>query len=100
MLRENWKGHCWHCNQPLSSANFNRESRCPACKRAVHACKNCKFYKPGYANDCTEPVAEYVTEKDRANFCDYFEPAEVRITGSGRPDPDDLLQAAHELFDS
>jgi hypothetical protein len=39
----------------------------------------CVFYAPGAYNDCREPQADRVTEKERSNFCDWFEP------GSGVP---------------
>lgn len=100
MVRENWKGRCWHCGQLLGSADFNRESRCPGCQRASHSCRNCSFYAPGYANDCREPVAEHISDKETANFCDYFEPAENNKDGKGSQDPDNLLQAARDLFDA
>jgi len=32
----------------------------------------CEFYAPSVAKSCREPVAEEVTDKERANFCDYF----------------------------
>ena len=32
----------------------------------------CEFYDTSVAKSCREPVAEEVTDKKRANFCDYF----------------------------
>ena len=29
---------------------------------------------PGVANDCREPAAERVADKEQGNFCDYFRP--------------------------
>lgn len=73
-MRENWQGCCWHCGQTLSSHDYSRESRCLQCAKASYACRNCQFYKPGASNDCSEPVAEYVANKENPNFCDYFSP--------------------------
>ena len=100
MARENWKGACWHCGMSLGSVDFTREGRCPGCSKATHACRNCRFYKPGVSNDCVEPVAEHVTDKERPNFCDYFEPSEQAYGGGNNPAADDLLQAAEDLFKS
>ena len=33
---------------------------------------NCRFYDSSAYNDCSEPAADRVVEKDKANFCDYF----------------------------
>ena len=50
---------------------FRREE-CPHCGADLHTCIQCKFYAPGHHNDCREPQAEFVSDKERANFCDYF----------------------------
>jgi hypothetical protein len=34
----------------------------------------CEFYEPRLSNGCREPMAEEVMDKQRANFCDYFQP--------------------------
>ena len=99
MPREHWKGHCWHCATALAAADYERANRCPGCSRATHACRNCRFYQPGLANDCREPVADFVNDKERANFCDYFEPAEDPTGANGGQDAEELLQAAQDLFD-
>lgn len=91
-------GDCWACGQPLSGADYQRESRCPACQKATHTCRNCRFYRPGVSNDCAEPIAEYVADKTRANFCDYFEPVTHAEAGGQAPSPDDLFAAAEDLF--
>ena len=32
----------------------------------------CEFYDTSVAKSCREPVAEEVSDKERAHFCDYF----------------------------
>lgn len=39
----------------------------------------CRFYDTRKAKSCAEPVADEVQDKDRANFCGYFEPAPGRF---------------------
>jgi hypothetical protein len=34
----------------------------------------CRFYDTTVSNSCTEPVAEKVTDKQRSNFCGYYQP--------------------------
>jgi hypothetical protein len=36
-------------------------------------CRNCAFYAAGAYNDCREPCAERVVDKERANFCEFFQ---------------------------
>jgi hypothetical protein len=49
-----------------------RRDECPACGADLHVCRMCEFYDTSVAKSCREPVAEEVTDKERANFCDYF----------------------------
>jgi hypothetical protein len=51
---------------------LRRRDECPACGADVHVCRMCAFYDTSVAKSCREPVAEEVTDKERANFCDYF----------------------------
>ena len=52
---------------------------------------------PGKPNSCLEPIAEAVQDKQRANFCDYFEPSSKAFRAA--PDPERLKAAADDLFD-
>jgi len=93
----NIHGNCWHCGQALQERDYSREADCPGCGKPTHVCRNCRFYKPGAPADCSEPVADPVTDKHRANFCGYFEPIEQNATGESKEDT--LRQAADDLFD-
>jgi hypothetical protein len=48
-------------------------------------------------NQCREPAADVVKEKDRSNFCDYFSP-QAGGAGNRGPSKDDLRAAAEALF--
>jgi hypothetical protein len=54
------------------------------------------FHDPSCDNQCREPQADRVLEKERANFCDYFKPKTGG--GSGAPSREDLKAAADALF--
>ncbi len=45
------------------------------CDNDLHICKNCEFYDTKSYHDCRESNAEYVTDKEKSNMCDYFKPA-------------------------
>ena len=90
-------GSCWHCGRVFDDLELAREAVCAGCGKALHACRNCVFYRPGRANDCLEPIADHVVDKQRPNFCDYFKPhrgAYQADAVSGQ----DLLAAAEDLF--
>lgn len=91
------QGNCWHCGQALSGTDYLREARCPKCAKATHACRNCRFFAPHKSNQCAEPVAETVADRERSNFCDYFSPSQK--SGENEVDAEKLRQAAEDLFD-
>lgn len=97
-MNPNATGRCWHCGHSLVALDYGRELVCPNCSRATHCCKNCRFYRPGLHNDCQEPVADYVADKERPNFCDYFEPHDQAFAGDTPPSSDELRQRAEDLF--
>ncbi len=64
---------CYACGKQLSIKGFvARESVCPHCQNYIHCCYNCKLYNPGAPNKCSEPQVDFVSDKSKANFCDYF----------------------------
>ena len=63
---------CWKCKKEISIEKPVRGDECPFCHADLHVCKACDFYESGAHNDCRESSADMVTDKERANFCDYF----------------------------
>ena len=96
-MSPNAEGVCWSCGHHLAAADYAREADCPQCRKSTHVCRNCRFFAPGRANDCEEPIAEAVVDKARANFCDYFEPSPSAHHAG--PDAAQLRAAADDLFD-
>lgn len=86
---------CFHCKRELdSSSRPGRGDACPGCGSDVKVCLNCRFYERGAYNDCREPSAERVVNKDRANFCEFFEFG----SGTGSASQEDPLKKLKELF--
>ena len=67
---------CWKCGTSLDSEPLPlaRLAVCLECHAELHVCRLCEYYDPGVANSCREPVAEVVNDRERANFCGYFQP--------------------------
>ncbi len=65
--------YCHACQTELHFKHKpSRKDECPNCGMQLHCCLNCRFYASGMHNDCQETQADWVADKDRANFCDYF----------------------------
>jgi hypothetical protein len=63
---------CHRCGAPLPAGRPSRRDACPSCGSDVRVCRNCAFHLAGAPNECREPSAERVADKERANFCEYF----------------------------
>lgn len=68
------EGYCYFCGKKLEiEGRVGRSDSCPHCRSDLHACVQCRFYDPAAYNQCGEPQAERVLDKEKSNFCDYFE---------------------------
>ena len=78
---------CWKCGASLEALPqpLGRREECPACRTDLHVCRLCEFHDTSVAKHCREPVADEVTDKERANFCGYFTPRPG--VHRGGPDP-------------
>lgn len=69
---------CWKCGASLAEYTLplRRTEECRSCRAELHVCRMCEFYDTSVAKHCREPVADEVKDKQRANFCDYFQPTQ------------------------
>ena len=65
---------------------MGRGDVCPKCGNDSRVCKNCRFFDLNSYRSCREEQSEWVKEKDRGNFCGFFESKE-----SAAPDPTFLV---------
>lgn len=66
---------CFKCGAELNfppGTRVGRAESCSSCRSEVRVCYNCVHYDKSSYNECREPMAERVLDKDRSNFCDYF----------------------------
>lgn len=64
---------CFGCGSEVPfEQRVPRDASCEKCDRDLHCCRNCRFHDPALNNQCAEPQAEWVSDKERANFCDLF----------------------------
>ena len=65
---------CHFCGTKLDvHLEVHRATTCGSCGKDLKICLNCRFYSKEAHNDCLESSAELVRDKDRSNFCDYFQ---------------------------
>ncbi len=78
----------------------SREDSCDGCGTDLHCCAHCRSFNPSRSKQCSEPRAEWVRDKHRANSCRYFSPrTSVNLTSSrGSSSATDARAAFHNLF--
>lgn len=75
--------HCFKCGKEWAFNRLpGRNEACEKCGADLHICLNCVSYDKKSAHQCRDRRAEEVAEKDRANFCEFFEMAKREWTGS------------------
>ena len=87
---------CANCGASYEAPIY-RNTVCDACGKELKTCRNCRHFAPGAPSDCREPVSDPVSDKDRANFCDWFSPAPDAGAGKKAGGSD---QSARKAFDS
>lgn len=72
---------CHSCGQAIELAAGERvgfRDACSSCRADLHVCLNCLHHDPGAHNQCRESNAEWVSDRERANRCDYFTLGEAK----------------------
>ena len=71
-------------------------ANCEACQADLHVCLSCEHHDPQAYNECREPNAERVLDKDRGNRCEYFRSGTGEAAGTS--DRDRSLSDLDNLF--
>ena len=79
---------CHRCGVEVALERIGVRDVCGKCRAYLHCCRNCEFYERGAHNDCREPNAELVAEKEDGNFCEYFHFSSARHAESTHPSND------------
>ena len=88
---------CWKCRKETNIQKPVRGDECPLCHADLHVCKACEFYESGAHNDCRETSADFVSDMERGNFCDYFRASTKIAAGSAG---NDTAAAAKDAFNA
>ncbi len=88
---------CHHCGREVRLlAALQRTDSCASCYSDLKCCRNCRFFDSSAHNQCREPQAEWTPDKEKANFCEFFE---FRETGATAPGGSDARDRARSAFD-
>ena len=68
---------CWNCGTSIDDVPrpMSRQATCSKCFHELHCCRMCRHYdESAITGKCREDRADPPTEKEVANFCDWFRP--------------------------
>ena len=92
---------CFSCHKNYEideSRAVARNEECNHCGAATRCCKMCDFYDENSFNECREPMAERISEKEKPNFCNYFRLANKDKNENAKQERQSVLDAANALF--
>jgi len=90
---------CLNCAQEIDlpeKIGFREE--CPHCGTDIHACIFCSFYDVSVYNECREPSADRVLDKEKANYCEYYILNIQNQSSKDRSSSVDAKKKLEELF--
>ncbi len=75
----------------------SRLAHCLRCTADLHACRQCFWYDARVAKQCREPMAEWMADKEKSNFCDYYKLNDkTRVVADTKAD--EAKEALKKLF--
>jgi len=78
---------CWNCGKSTDiEGRIMRSDACPHCLADLRCCRGCRFFDPTARWQCRETIDAPIPNKDKSNFCDYFQPRLAIHTGGKRID--------------
>lgn len=65
---------CHRCGNSVDVKTVESRAECPKCAAYAHCCLNCSLYDEYAPNKCRSSSTEWVSDREKYNFCDEFEP--------------------------
>lgn len=91
---------CYRCGEPLAALTppISRQDQCPSCSVYLHVCRMCGYFDVNVPRQCREDDAEDVTDKEKLNFCEWYEPSPNAFDAARKRDADKARSRLDSLF--
>lgn len=89
---------CARCGQRQTAPEVPVGAVCPHCGSDLHTCTNCAHFDPAAANECRQPITDYVASKAKGNPCQHFAPKAAQEFAADRDRPLEGKAAFEALF--
>ena len=69
---------CWNCGRTTGiEGRVTRSDSCPHCLADLRCCRGCRHFQPLRRFQCKESVETNIVNKEKNNFCDFFQMRDV-----------------------
>ena len=89
---------CGAASKLLDGEVVSRRDECSSCGADMRCCLNCRHFDPSKNNQCAESEADWLADKESANFCDWFKPSDTAFDPLRKSDADAAQDALAALF--
>ena len=91
---------CWNCGRPTGiTTKVMRSDSCVDCLADLRCCRGCRHFDPTRRGQCRESISRTIPNKDKANFCDFFQVRQVYKTAGGLKSRTDDKDSRRDAFD-
>ena len=91
---------CFRCGESLTALTppISRQDQCPSCSIYLHVCRMCVYFDVNVPKQCREDDAEDVTDKEKLNFCDWYQPTSTAFDSGRKREADHARSQLDSLF--
>ena len=91
---------CWNCGRPTGiEGKVVRADACPHCLADLRCCRGCRHFDPLSRFQCRENVDSPIGNKEKSNFCDFYQFRDVVKRPGGIATGTDDKDARRKNFD-
>ena len=91
---------CWNCSKNTGiKGRVTRNDFCPHCQADLRCCRGCKQFDPTRRFHCREPIETSIVNKEKSNFCDFYQVREAYKTAGGVSYQKDTKDSKKKRFD-
>ncbi len=91
---------CWNCGRPTGiTGSVTRSDSCPNCLADLRCCRGCRHFDPTRRFQCRESVDTNIPNKEKNNFCEFYQFRDVVKGPGGISSHKDTKDSRKKTFD-
>lgn len=91
---------CWNCGKNTGMmGKVTRGDACPQCLADLRCCRGCRHFDPTRRFQCRERIETNIVNKEKSNFCDFYQVREAYKTAGGISHQKDSKDTRKKKFD-